>query len=125
MTIARLKAATSNAFEANRSATVDDLVEVRHEGGISIWSLGPVACVIETLTEDAPGIYTAIMRRRVLANLTGHCPGCGAVAGVTHESRGELIHATRCIVGHPPRRMTAYLDPAATAAICSLVGDIA
>lgn len=113
---------TAEAWRRNRGQLAADLVEIRHPSGISLWKLGPAACVTESLDSDAPEIYVEIMRDRVLANLTGSCPECGAAASITTPGRGEIAHHAGCLAGHPPRRMLDHLNPAATAAIATVKG---
>ncbi|OAN37440.1 hypothetical protein [Microbacterium sp. H83] len=84
-------------------------------GGISIWSLGSITCIIESLSEDAPAFYVAIIRQRVWANLSGRCPACDAVADVRTAGRGVMQHEERCSVGYPPAGMACYIDPSSTA----------
>ena len=122
MNVSDAKAATSSAWDENASATVYDLAEQRLDGGVSVWKLGTAIAITESLPLDAPEAYTLILRQRALCNLTGRCPQCEAVAGVNGPGRGQITHATRCTVAHPPRRLLDLLDPAATAAITAMKG---
>lgn len=117
MSTARAKGATAAAWETTAGRDVSELVERRMPEGISIWSLGSIACVIESLSEDAPAVYVEIIRQRVWANLSGRCPACNAVADVRAGSRGVMQHESRCTVGHPPAGMARYIDPAAVAGL--------
>ncbi|MGP6172058.1 hypothetical protein ACTU6V_12730 [Microbacterium sp. A204] len=115
MNLATSKAAAVAAWEENQGRSIDDLTERRIPGGISIWTLGASVCVTESLSDDAPARYIEIIRQRVLANLSGRCPECTAVAGVAAQGRGAMRHADHCPVGRPPAALAAYLDPAGTA----------
>lgn len=115
MSAAPSKGAAAAAWETNANYDASGLIEQRMPGGISVWSLGSVACIIESLSDNAPAPYLEIIRQRVWANLRGRCPACDAVADVHAAGRGVMQHERRCSVGYPPAGLARYIDPAGTA----------
>lgn len=119
MSAAASKGTAAAAWDSSADRDISDLIEQRMPDGISIWSLGTVACIIESLVEDAPAVFVELIRQRVWANLTGRCPRCDAVTDIRAEGRGVLHHANHCEVAHPPVDLARYIAPAATAALAA------
>src|SRR5664279_800036 len=86
----------ASIVKAWAEAAIDpNLIEERGPSGLSMWRLGPAVCVIETIRHDAPLRVKIVARQRVMANLTGRCPQCGAVTSV---ERLEMSHERECTV---------------------------
>jgi hypothetical protein len=77
---ARLVAGWESA--SNSDQTIEQVDDPRVPPGWSMWRLGFSATVLPALVAHAPRGIHLRYRLRVLADLTGRCHACGAVASI-------------------------------------------
>lgn len=117
---ADVKARIVAAWDKAAASPTDDLIELRTEDGLSVWRLGSSACIIESLRDDTPEHLRIRGRWRVLTNLTGTCPSCGATADISPDQRQAVRHLSKCPVPiNPPTR---YLVNPAISALLQAMG---
>lgn len=80
--------------------------------GIAAYSVASVLLVMPALLPNAPQSVRRAYRDRIIANATGRCPKCDAVAD--SEDMSSMSHEHGCPVSSIPDR---WLDPDGLAAI--------
>jgi hypothetical protein len=76
--------------------------------GFGVGGKGGALIVLPTLREDAPEDVQLAYYGRVIANGTGRCPRCAAVASV---ETGQMSHENECEVGSFEDLADKWCDP--------------
>lgn len=62
----------------------------------TLWALGGVLVITPTIPATASRRERRRLERRVLANLLGQCPTCGAATSITTAKTARTVHQATC-----------------------------
>lgn len=106
VSIADSKSRLAAAFSRAHGHPVSRVTDVSVPAGWQAWRCDDVVTVLPALVAAAPLVAHRRLLLRVVANCTGVCPACGAVAGFnvdpeTHRAGWLLLPVTVAVLHEP------------------------